>query len=184
MIYTAGNMDQERPPLLLCLGQVPEDDWKLAPGYATACQRKGCEMFCVGGDVPLDVPIQEVLRRCPRPPAAVLHFETALPMLPDGLAQCDIPTVCFQPDTFLIPERRLHWSFLFDHAAVFHPGYETWFQQGGHPGAFLLPYGVRREFFDLPDLERVYEVGWVGQSDGPIYQRRARLLPILARTSE
>jgi hypothetical protein len=172
---------REGPPLLLCLGRVPEDDWKLAPGYVTAFQRRGYELFCVGGDIPLDAPLLGILRKCPRPPVAVLHFDTDLPLLPAGLTQCDVPTVCFHPDTFLIPERRLRWSFLFDHAAVFHPGYETLFQRGGHPGAFLLPYGVRREFFELPDIERVFEVGWVGQSSGRIYQRRARLLPLLAQ---
>jgi hypothetical protein len=173
---------QEALPLLLCLCRSPQDDWKIVPAYIEAFRRRGYEVFCVGGDIPLDSPLQDIFRNCPRLPVAVLHFVTALPLLPDGLTQCDIPTVCFHPDTYAFTDRRLRWSSLFDHAAVFHPGYETLFQKGGHPGAFLLPYAVRRESFDLPEIDRVFEIGWVGQSSGPIYQRRARLLPLLAQS--
>jgi Glycosyl transferases group 1 len=171
---------QETSPLLLCLCQ-PQDHWKLIPGYVEAFRRKGYEMFCVGGDIPLDMPLSEIVKSCPRPPSAVLHFDSALPLLPDGVAQSDIPTVCFHPDTYAFTERRLRWSFLFDHVATFHPGYDTLFQSKGHPGAFLLPHAVRREFFDLPEIDRVYEVGWVGRLGGSIYQRRARVLDQLAQ---
>jgi hypothetical protein len=138
-------------------------------------------MFCVGGDIPLDTPLQEIFDKCPRPPVAVFHFESVLPLLPDGLIYSDVPTFCFHPDTYTFPERRLRWSFLFDHVATFHPGYDTLFQEGGHRGAFLLPHAVRREFFDFPELPRTFQVGWVGQFAGPIYQRRARILPLLAK---
>jgi len=167
-------------PLLLCLCR-PEDHWKLIPGYIEAFSRQGYEVFCVGGGIPLDTSIEEIIRTCPRPPVAVLHFESALPLLPDGLSHCDVPTVCFHPDIYAFTDRRLRWSFLFDHVAVFHPGFDTFFQESGHPGAFLLPHAARREFFDLPELDRVFEIGWVGQLDGPIYRRRARLLPLLAQ---
>jgi hypothetical protein len=138
-------------------------------------------VFCVGGGIPLDTSIEEIIRTCPRPPVAVLHFESALPLLPNGLSHCNVSTVCFHPDTYAFTDRRLRWSLLFDHVAVFHPGFDTFFQKSGHPGAFLLPHAARRELFDLPELDRVFEVGWVGQLDGPIYRHRRRLLPLLAR---
>jgi hypothetical protein len=65
--------------------------------------------------------------------------------------------------------------------AVFHPGYAERFAGAGHPGAFLLPHAVRREFFDGAELERSFEVGWVGQTGGPLYQTRAEWLPKLAK---
>ncbi len=173
---------QEAPPLLLCLCQSPKDDWKIVPAYIEAFRRRGYEVYCVGGDIPMDTPLQDIFRSCPRPPVAVLDLVTAIPLLPDGLVQSDVPTICFHPDTYAFTKRRLQWSFLFDHAAVFHPGYETFFQEGGHPGAFLLPYAVRRETFELPEIDRVYEVGWVGQVSGAIYERRARLLPQLEQS--
>src|SRR5260370_36591210 len=71
----------------------------------------------------------------------------------------------------------MRWSSLFDHVAVFHSGYETLFQKHGHPGAFLLPHAVRREFFEARDLPREFEVGWVGQTEGMFYRKRAEWVP-------
>jgi len=168
----------DQHPLILCLCQ-PEDHWKLIPGYVQAFRRVGYEFVFVGGPVPLDQSIEEILAMCPRRPEAVFHFESALPLLPEGLPRCDLPTFCFHADTYAYTDHRLRWSYLFDHAAVFHPGYEAAFREGGHPGAFLLPHAVRREFYDLPDSERIYEIGWVGQTGGPLYQNRSRLLSVL-----
>ena len=153
----------------------------MLPAYIEALSRKGCEVFAVPKDLPMDVPLAEILKACPRRPAAILQLMTARPLLPDGLAQSAAPTICLHPDTYAFTERRIRWSLLFDHAAVYHPGYDTRFREGGHPSVFVSPFAVRRESFDLPEVDRVYEVGWVGQSSGAIYQNRARLLPLLAR---
>jgi glycosyltransferase involved in cell wall biosynthesis len=72
-------------------------------------------------------------------------------------------------------------SGVFDHVAVFHPGYAERFAAAGHPGAFLLPHAVRKEFFDGGELEREFEIGWVGQTTGPFYQARAEWLPKFAK---
>lgn len=165
--------------LILCL--CPEFyHWKLIPGYAAAFRRRGIVFHCVSDTLPPDIPLKELLAECTTQPAYVFHFESALPLLPKGLHNSPIPTVCFHPDTYAFTRRRIRWSYLFDHVAVFHPGYEQLFAQAGHPGAFLLPHAVRREFYDLPEMAREYEIGWVGQTHGPGYQRRAEWLPKLA----
>jgi hypothetical protein len=92
----------------------------------------------------------------------------------------EIPTVYFDVDTYAYTNRRIRWDSLFDHIAVFHPGYEDSFRQAGHPGAFLLPHAVRREFFEGQDPIREFEIGWVGQGTGPIYRKRAEWLPKLS----
>ena len=115
--------------------------------------------------------------------AVLLGFSTSnrnLPLLPQGLEKSEIPTVCFHADTYAYTHKRIRWSYLFDHVAVFHPGYGRLFARAGHPGAFLLPYAVRREFFDAPELPRDFELGWVGQTSGHLYRRRAEWLPRLA----
>lgn len=165
--------------LILCL--CPElYHWKLVPGYASAFRRRGIDFFCIDDNLPFDVPLDEVLKRCPRRPSWIFHFESALPLLPQGLETSEIPTVCFHVDTYAFTRRRIRWSNLFDHVAVFHPGYEEIFQQAGHPGAFLLPHAVRYEFFEGPEPAREFELGWVGQTSGPVYRRRAEWLPRLA----
>ena len=171
----------DSPPLFLVLCRPPEDEWKILPGYVEALNRKGCEVFAVPKNLAMDVPLAEILKICPRPPAAILQLITARPLLPDGLATSTAPTICLHPDTYAFTERRIRWSFLFDHAAVYHPGYDTRFREGGHPSVFVSPFAVRQQSFDQPEAERVYEVGWVGQSSGVIYRNRTRLLPVLAQ---
>jgi len=165
---------------ILCLCRE-EHHWKLIPGYASAFRRQGIDFVCVDDSLPFDAPIEEVVRRSGVTPSAIFHFESAHPLFPIGLERSEVPTVCFHPDTYSFTERRIRWSSPFDHVAVFHPGYVERFAEKGHPGAFLLPHAVRREFFDKPLLEPSFELGWVGQTSGPFYQTRARWLPVLAR---
>jgi hypothetical protein len=165
---------------ILCLCRE-EHHWKLIPGYAEAFRARGVEFYCVDDTIRFDAPLTEVLKNCPHPPSAIFNFESAHPLLPIGLEHAEIPTVCFHPDTYAFTSRRIHWSALFDHVAVFHPGYVERFAAAGHRGAFLLPHAVQRTFFDLPELARKFDIGWVGQVSGPFYQARAAWLPGLAR---
>ncbi len=64
----------------------------------------------------------------------------------------------------------------------FTPGYDQLFRRAGHAGAFLLPHAVRRELYDQPELQREFEIGWVGQWEGELYGNRANLLPKLFKT--
>jgi len=165
--------------LILCL--CPESyHWKLIPGYASAFRRRNIQFFCIDDTLPFDIHIDKILKLCPEQPSWIFHFESALPLLPLGLEHSSIPTVCFHPDTYAFTKKRIRWSALFDHVAVFHPGYVEIFAAAGHPGAFLLPHAVNKEFFDGPELPREFEVGWVGQTTGTNYKARAALLPELA----
>lgn len=165
--------------VILCLCQE-DNHSKIIPPYAAAFRDLGVDFLTVDWSPPFDAPLSEALSRCPKKPSWIFHFESDWPFLPEGLLEAEVPTVTFQVDTYSIPEHRKLWSALFDHAAVFHPGYEVRFREGGHPGAFLHPHAVNREIFDCPDVEREFEVGWVGQLSGPIYRRREEWLPRLA----
>ena len=165
---------------ILCLCQE-DNHRKLIPGYAQAFRARGIQFHCVDWFPPFDSPLEDLLAHFPERPSYIFQFESVLPLMPDGLQHTDIPTVCFQVDTYAYAERRIKWSFLFDHVAVFHPGYEARFRQAGHEGAFLLPHAVRREFFDGPEVEREFEVGWVGATQGPFYRGRHEGIPKLAR---
>lgn len=165
--------------LILCL--CPEFcHAKLIPGYAAAFRRRGIDFFCVKETLPFDSQLEDILHLCPERPSWIFHFESGLPLLPQGLERSDIPTVCFHADTYAFTHKRIRWSYLFDHVAVFHPSYDKLFESAGHPSAFLLPFAVRRDFFDGPELQRDFELGWVGQTSGHIYSRRAKWLPRFA----
>jgi hypothetical protein len=165
--------------VILCLCQE-DNHRKIIPPYAAAFRDLGVGFLTVDWLPPFDAPLSEVLVRCPKKPNWIFHFESDCPFLPEGLLEAEVPTVTFQVDTYTMPEHRKLWSALFDHAAVFHPGYDVLFQESGHPGAFLHPHAVSRENFDRPDVEREFEVGWVGQPSGPIYRTREEWLPRFA----
>jgi hypothetical protein len=164
---------------VLCLCQE-DNHRKILPAYAQAFRNRGVQFLCIDRVSGWNSSLEEVLKTCPEKPDCIFHFESDFPFLPEGLVQSEIPTVCFHVDTYAFTERRMRWSSLFDHVAVFHSGYETLFQKHGHPGAFLLPHAVRREFFEARDLPREFEVGWVGQTEGMFYRKRAEWVPRLA----
>ena len=116
----------------------------------------------------------------PKHSFGLFYFDSAHSLFPSGLEHSEIPTVCFHPDTYSFTDRRIRWSAVFDHAVVFHPGYRERFARAGHPGAFLLPHAVRRAFFEGAERAREFDVGWVGQTAGPLYKTRAEWVPKLA----
>ena len=145
--------------------------------------------FCRRGDRVVGVPanfrpngdLNQLLERCPEQPALILHPED-LPIMPRGLNKVSIPTACFQIDTYSFTRKRIAWSMLFDLVFVFHPGYDAEFRAAGHPGAHFIPHAIEPSFFKGEELERVFEIGWVGQTQGPLYRAREHLLPVLSRS--
>jgi spore maturation protein CgeB len=93
----------------------------------------------------------------------------------------NIPTGCFQIDTFSGTQKRIKWSMLFDYVFVFHPKFDKMFEKAGHPNAVFLPHAVEANLFNGSELERIYEVGWVGNlksSHG--YNKRREVIEDLA----
>ena len=87
-------------------------------------RRRGIEFLCVHDSIPFDASLEEVLSACPSAPSAIFHFKSVDPLFPIGLERSEIPTVCSHPDTYAFAKRRIRWSAVFDHAAVFLPGYD------------------------------------------------------------
>jgi len=164
---------------ILCLCKE-ENHRKLLPAYARALRARGVRFFCVDWSPRFDSPLETLLQRCPEKPTCILQVESDFPLLPEELVRTEIPTVCLDVDTYAYTKCRMRWSSLFDHVGVFHPGYEGLFRRSGHPGAFLLPHAVCREFFDQPELSREFEVGWVGLTSGPFYRKRREWMRKLA----
>lgn len=114
-------------------------------------------------------------------PILFLHPDAYPRWLPKGIATSPIPTACFSIDTFEDTQNRIQFSKLFDYAFVFHPNYDRRFQAAGHPGAICLPHAVEADIFSNKQLERIYDVGWVGRLDGKKYSVRRRCVQELNR---
>jgi hypothetical protein len=162
--------------LFLCR---PRDLDRERLGYARAFARLGIPVGCAPEGAKSDVDLREILASTSHKPSLVIQGE-GYPMLPRGLTTCGIPTVSFQIDTYTYPHRRARWSLLFDYVALFHPGFEALFRAAGHPRPLLLPHAIDAEAFSGGDLDRIFEIGWVGRLDGPLYEARRRVLPRLA----
>lgn len=115
-------------------------------------------------------------------PELILH-ETGAPGLPRGLSSVCIPTACLDIDTFGWTDFRVRWAMLFDYVFTWHPSYVQRFQQAGHPRVFALPHAVDGALFEncAVDLERIYDVGFVGKSGLSQYRRRDRVISKLAK---
>lgn len=150
--------------------------------YARAIRRSGVQLVCVRKGFPLNGTLEDLLGLCPERPSLILHPEADMPYLPWGLTNVDIPTACFQVDTYAYTRRRLAWSMLFDQAIVFHPGFESRFQQAGHPGARFFAHAVEADLFSGEEVRRIFDIGWVGQVQGAIYSKREPILVSLAKT--
>ena len=165
--------------LFLC---TDDDLWHRPSAYAQAFRRRGIPVVCLRKGFPVNGDLQECLRLCPERPSLILHPEAVSAYLPWGLTEVDIPTACFQVDTYAYTSRRIAWSMLFDYVFVFHPAYDIEFRRAGHSGAQFISHAVDAELFAGKELERIFEVGWVGQVQGPMYRRRKTILPILSES--
>ena len=149
--------------------------------YMRAFCRRGDRVVGVHASFPPNGDVTQLLERCPERPALILHPEY-LPIMPWGLTKVNIPTACFQIDTYTYTRKRIAWSMLFDLVFVFHPGYDTEFRTAGHPGTHFIPHAIEPSLFGGEELGRVFEIGWVGQTQGLLYRTRERLLPVLSRS--
>ena len=167
---------------ILCL--APEDSsWKMLPFYASAFRKRGVEIHFLDWSLPLDTSLDAILSSLTFTPDYLFNPECGFPFLPEDIAQSRIPTIRLDVDTYTFTRRRIRWASLFDHVAVCHPGFDAAFREKiSHPATLVLAHAVHREFFDLPEIPREFDIGWVGQTSGAIYHKRATWLPKLAST--
>lgn len=163
--------------LLLCgENEVRRHSWAFGPAF----ERYGARLTFVPEGTPQNVSLERLIEQCREQPDLILHPEYPSSPLPWGLTEVAIPTACFQVDTYAYTKRRIRWSMLFDRPILFHPHFDRVFRGAGHHGALTLYHAVSRELFEGPDEDRVFEIGWVGRTDGPFYRKRRQILSILA----
>lgn len=101
------------------------------------------------------------------------------PWLPEGTESVAAPTAVFHIDTYVALRRRVRWSAMYDYTFVFHPGFEAAFRSAGIDGVRLLPHSAERDLFDGAEVDRDFDVGWVGRKSRSIYGTRDRVLAAL-----
>jgi len=113
-------------------------------------------------------------------PLIALHPEGSY-TLPQNIENFQVPTACFQIDTYNAPLSRLKWSKLFDYVFVFHPKFDELFREHGHPKSICLPHAVEADIFQNLKESRIYDIGWVGSLVGRIYSLRRKYIQSLSQ---
>jgi|HubBroStandDraft_6_1064221.scaffolds.fasta_scaffold03042_3 hypothetical protein len=167
---------------ILYLCRQSDLNYKEPELFARAFRRCGFDVVCLPDEFPIDGNIQELLDRSQQLPKIIVLAESARDLLPQGLEKVNIPTISFQSDTYAYTRRRIRWSMLFDYAVLFHPGYETEFRNAGHPRVITWSHAADPELFSRCQEQRTFEVGWVGRTDGNLYNDRRAVLSDLSRT--
>ncbi len=167
--------------LLIRHSQLPFYDY----GYFVTFAKRGDRLMYVPEDMPFGATLPEILSRCPVRPTLIIGPEWGSFPLPEGLTEVDIPTLMLQQDTFAYTHRRIRWSRLFDYVVLFHAGFEEQFRAAGHSRVLTMPWAILAERHLGRELERIYDVGWVGRA-GPVpgaefYQDRQRVLELLRK---
>jgi hypothetical protein len=155
--------------------QKEETNAREGTAYQRAFCQRGHRLVGVHAGFPPNGDVSQLLDRCPEQPALILHPEQ-ISIMPQGLTRLNIPTACFQIDTYAYTRRRIAWSMLFDLVFVFHPGYDSKFRAAGHPGAHFIPHAIEPSLFLAKSLGGCLRLaGWE-------YRTTERLLPVLSRS--
>jgi hypothetical protein len=161
--------------------------------YFEQCLRQGHEVTFVGtpwaarpGFSPT-VDLAQLAESLPTPPDLFLYIDSGNAFYaPTGLEQLPCPTAAYLIDAmppFVTTQRntfRLRLAQLFDYVFVAHLGAVALFQEwrAGEPVAWL-PLACDPEVHADQHLERIYDVGFVGQDNPIAYPERSRMLQLL-----
>lgn len=144
-------------------------------GYERAFQKMGIQVLRVGSTGS----IQERLRSLPPIELIGIIHPDLSPGVPSDLWTFSVPNLCFQIDTNSVTARRIRISKLFDAALVFHPDYDRIFEEGGVKQVMLVPHAVEKHLFDRAEIPRIFDIGWVGNTQAPNFSMRRKILPLL-----
>lgn len=145
-------------------------------GYADAFRELGLNVVC-SGDVTY---LEKVLSGIKDKVIGIIKPEPPSSVHPIDLLNFDIPCASFEFDTYTRTPIRAKASSLFDFQFVCHPGYESTFEKLGASFPVLLPWCVDAKLIDLQStVEKQYDIGWVGRTDGKFYSTRRSILALL-----
>lgn len=130
--------------------------------------------------------INSFLERLPGPlPDFLIWWDGVYQAIPPGIASCPIPTVLIPGDWNLQLSTLWPYLDLFDHVLA-DKALLQWMEKGGYdhglfwPGFSFEPLKHRR----LPDVERIYDLTFVGNLNHYVQRERGYLLERIARLSD
>ncbi|MCA9482351.1 MAG: glycosyltransferase [Nitrospina sp.] len=122
-------------------------------------------------------PLAGVLESLPKgwQPDFYLYVETGLSEVPPDLDTASVPTACYLIDTHLHLENHLRLASRFDVVFIAQKEYLPRFREQGIENVYWLPLGCDPDIHGKQDVEKLWDVGFVG-SITPANPRRKILL--------
>ncbi|MBI5747624.1 MAG: glycosyltransferase, partial [Nitrospinae bacterium] len=129
-----------------------------------------------------NVSIDEILKKLPHGfmPDLFLWIESVYGYFPQGIQKLSFPTACYMIDSHLNLSWHLDWAKQFDFVFVAQKKYIPDFKNAGCMNVHWLPLGCDPGIHKKFDVEKVYDIGFVG-SITKNHVRRKMLLDKLSR---
>ncbi|MBI3584967.1 MAG: glycosyltransferase [Nitrospinae bacterium] len=129
-----------------------------------------------------NVSIDEILKKLPHGfmPDLFLWIESVYGYFPQGIQKLSFPTACYMIDSHLNLSWHLDWAKQFDFVFVAQKKYIPDFKNAGCRNVHWLPLGCDPGIHKKFDVEKVYDIGFVG-SITKNHVRRKMLLDKLSR---
>ena len=129
-----------------------------------------------------NVSTDEILKRLPHGfmPDLFLWIESVYGYFPQGIQKLPFPTACYMIDSHLNLSWHLDWAKQFDFVFVAQKKYIPDFKNAGCRNVYWLPLGCTPGIHKKFDVEKIYDIGFVG-SITKNHVRRKMLLDKLSR---
>jgi hypothetical protein len=127
---------------------------------------------------PEDLDIGDFFAKAPRPPDYYISSEDPLHL---GLMELPCPTVLLSGDYWAGDHGRIKTARLFDHVFVAGTEVQRDFRNGGCKSVHFLPYAADTRCHRDFQMERIYDIGFVGFTHQGVQSERAVALAALAK---
>ncbi len=137
----------------------------------------GCAGFGRPG-FPADMDVREFIATMPSPPDYYMSAEYPLHL---GVTELSCPTVFWGGDYWPGDKGRIETARLFDHVFVVGTEVARAFRDGGCKSVHFLPYAADTHCHRDFQMERIYDVGFVGFTHQGVQSERAVILSDMAK---
>ncbi len=133
-------------------------------------------------DLPYETDCKQLRDNIPESfrPDFYLWIDAGLKGPPPGLADLDMPKVCYLIDTHVKLAPRLSIARYFDFVFMAQKAQLEQFRRAGIPNVFWLPLACSPELHEAKGAERTYDVAFVGAVEGSHNVRRQNLKQMIS----
>ncbi len=109
-------------------------------------------------------------------PDLFLWVESAAGFFPKNVKGKGFPTACYLIDTHLSLQTHLKWAKNFDYIFIAQREYIPEFKKEGIENVFWMPLGADPGIHSKKEIEKIFDVGFVGSVNSELHKRRQDLL--------